>query len=1702
MAKKKTKLKSKKKAQANKKLITVLIAVSVLTLALGGGFWFINVYRGTARNISAGDVLMTEGEYKQARKMYGRAVKKEPSSMEHIAKLQEATLAIVPVTPDEARVLYNDYIATLVHKARYAPLDADVQFALVYEIHKTARLNSEIGYWHQLQRVAETVLDRLPLDHPRRYEAKIYRGLTFLKIKGGSMIDNYDDDGDIRFPGELDLLAALESDPGNPLAWSALAQGRMAVYYRLISDGRVAQAEKNREKAKQTMQDGMDAAGGSLEMAIVYAKEVMLHRARAVDENKIKAGIHSLEVIEAAQKAASEAINKVMASYDPALHHDQMQETIQFLMSSGIDGLELALDIFKLHLELYEDDQTARYFYASVLRQLGRNEDAEKEALLVLEAPQRTVSTRAVQQFVIRPQAANLLFKLAMSEIKTEEDEDTRDQKRLLAKERRDVVLDFVSGDLLHPMILEADGDIALEQRNHSEAANKYEELISRYPHPISKPEVYQKSSISLFESGARGLARERITDAIRIQKNPIFYVLLAEIEMALSDYDAAFMALSTLPSNFIEDNPRLQRMFDNIALQKSGGVVKFNDPMLAPLSSAESLIREGKAEEAIALLNSTMEETEESDWRLFQATALAYDSLDDKTNSILWLDKAIALNPKSSQLEQLRIIILSENPVEALISIIEKSDIPEEEKIPAIAHRLLLFAQSQDANANRWNRTGNEIAAKEAKELGKFALAESLKYQKMAEESGIDTVDFIFTQFATEMTNKNFDLAQTLLERARDIGADPIMLGSNEIQLLFAQAQEAGAIGENSGVKLERAEKMATKLTEDYPYSGTSWRALGTMYELKGNTKEAFAAFEEAYRLAPDNSENIRGHLRTLIKTNAESQSILRVVHRARASFPRDSQLEAMWLGLEQQYGEKSKVLAHRSNEYLIHPENSNNALQLGLFLVNTLPTRELLLRADGSERFSTKAWTRMPTTQRALALQDLKKAWETIVETIIERESAKPLVDLQAAIAYASIERDRGRLEAASAVLDKYISGKIGTDEFASSTIVVAQFLQRVGRSTQAILLLESAREEQSEKMEISAALGALFLNSVNRDYDRAVEELELAAKATGNQLIYSSWVRGLVLSNKFAEAEEALEGYKGTNLSYSKAMLKAFIHRRKGEVLLAQGNSIAAKNELEQYRGFLTKAISEDESNPVPILELCTSLINEFTLTQNKDLLKESLEVIARGSVLNESSEEYAVMRTRVLQADGQLRRAIEDLDVFLAKKPQTDVIRQKLIDAHLDADDLEKAVAVAEAGVAVQPMSAIWHRRLGDLYVRVLDDRAAAAHSYLTAIKIEPTMNSVFILDSITRTDQDLPFQDILKMARGPLSKQHPIVQIIEAKALHGLGQHRDALIAMKSAWNKYQKAIEKGWLSSSSTFPWFANLTIIFRDDPEEGELFATHLVGDDPTSEDLVGMANYWWEIDQEKIDHAITFLDQVIQNPEAKNEGRMRAMMQKGAFLVESRRYNEGEKVFRLLNDENPDSPLILNNLAYVIGVYLNKPEEGLTIAQRAAALGPRNPSVIDTVSKLYELVGSPVKAAETLEFLLQIDPVNANAMARLALLYTEDLDQPERGLLIAKRARSQKPRSPEALDSLGWSYFKTGQVAKGERFLQRSIASGETAAAYLHMAQLVMGKGEYDKALGNLRIAEELSKDQHTLDRINVIKDDIRKTQTAVGQ
>jgi tetratricopeptide (TPR) repeat protein len=409
--------------------------------------------------------------------------------------------------------------------------------------------------------------------------------------------------------------------------------------------------------------------------------------------------------------------------------------------------------------------------------------------------------------------------------------------------------------------------------------------------------------------------------------------------------------------------------------------------------------------------------------------------------------------------------------------------------------------------------------------------------------------------------------------------------------------------------------------------------------------------------------------------------------------------------------------------------------------------------------------------------------------------------------------------------------------------------------------------------------------------------------------------------------------------------------------------------------------------------------------------------------------------------------------------------------------------------------------MWYQHLGDLHLRAKDDRSEAVTAYLSALRKNPSIRMLVQIDAITRTDQPIPDMELLRMAQGPMSKLHPIVKSIEAKALMNLGRSRDALIAMEQSWRLFQRSIENDWIPPSDMGSWYIDLAEMFAENPEEGEGMLRRLAGTDLTSEQMVGLATYYRSVGDDYMDKALGIIDAAIANPSTTANTRTQLFMMRGGYLVELGRFAESEQAFRTLINEQ-SSPLVMNNLAYVIGVYMDEPARGLELAKKAAKLAPRIPAIIDTVATLYERVGDIQKAAETLDFLIQVDPSNSAALSRLSLLYSEALHEPERAIVFAERARSLSARSPEVLDALGWCYYQTGRKAIGEQFLQRSLKYGETLSAYLHMAQVVMQRREYEEALGHLRMAQELAEDPFSLKRVTSLQDDIRNIQASVPE
>ena len=218
----------------------------------------------------------------------------------------------------------------------------------------------------------------------------------------------------------------------------------------------------------------------------------------------------------------------------------------------------------------------------------------------------------------------------------------------------------------------------------------------------------------------------------------------------------------------------------------------------------------------------------------------------------------------------------------------------------------------------------------------------------------------------------------------------------------------------------------------------------------------------------------------------------------------------------------------------------------------------------------------------------------------------------------------------------------------------ISAADFLHKADRTPQAIQILENARDVQSNRFEIDAVLGSLYF--IGGQFSEASDYMELPVRATKNNILHSRYIEALAMSGQFDKATIELEEYNATNSDYAERMLRALIKRVKSEQMLAQGDIDGGKIALQEYRNALRAAIGADNRNPTPYIHLCRSLLNEYRLTQDKQLLEEALLVADEASATGKQSEQFVVVRADVLQADGQLTRSIDHLMRYLAENPQ--------------------------------------------------------------------------------------------------------------------------------------------------------------------------------------------------------------------------------------------------------------------------------------------------------------------------------------------------------------------------------------------------------------------------------------------------------------
>lgn len=171
-------------------------------------------------------------------------------------------------------------------------------------------------------------------------------------------------------------------------------------------------------------------------------------------------------------------------------------------------------------------------------------------------------------------------------------------------------------------------------------------------------------------------------------------------------------------------------------------------------------------------------------------------------------------------------------------------------------------------------------------------------------------------------------------------------------------------------------------------------------------------------------------------------------------------------------------------------------------------------------------------------------------------------------------------------------------------------------------------------------------------------------------------------------------------------------------------------------------------------------------------------------------------------------------------------------------------------------------------------------------------------------------------------------------------------------------------------------------------------------------------------------------------------------------------------------LDPENPETHLLLA----VCRARQERHEDALESVQRALALRPDDPRALFEEGSMLERLGRYDEAEARLRRVLELEPDNALAHNYLGYMLADRGVRLEESLRHIEEALRRDPENGYFVDSLGWVYFRMGDLARAQETLERAVVLASNAEIHAHLAEVYEARGMAERAREHWRLAVEL--------------------------
>ena len=1666
-----------KKRQINTRLLSIIGLSVVILGGVGLGLVYLRIQGSVSRNLAAGDAKVAEGKIEKALRHYGRSLRHEPGNKEAHQKRIAAYQLYVPESRERAQKLYPEYLAVLGQRAHLVPSNDQAAWDALDQWHEAAWNTKQNLFWEGLKRQAEVIGRDKPEGSDLANHSLFMTGIAKMRLGESNFLGDIDETGHVRFPGEAELTRYVELVPNSDVGLAHLAYGRMAVARRLGLQGNTRQEAKNLEMAQETYDRALEVNPEGIATLLAVIRHLYIHEliANVQGREEIKAALDQL------MERLAQAESLVTAKLASVPRH-QVLDLLQFLEMIDLEnGGERSIALMKKWVELHPTDYDLIVRLARAFRDAGLLDESTEYATTVLDAADLPVSLNSYLQFNDRILAAIELFEVN-ADLRDQEDSDQLAQEARAARGR---VVALLDGDENQTIIKIIDGRIAHQNGEHSKAVRAFEEAVALSDNLPA--EVYRLDAESLENIGQPGQAVNRLRRAIETEpRRAGNRLLLASLHIRMRNFQEALGVLQQIPESVRINNPEIARMEEAIQVMPAAGVASspdydsLTDPILKAIARADKLDRDGLTAESVKLLGD-LATTNPDDVRLLMALAMAQARLDRNDEAFKTLDQALVLAPDNKMILDAKLILENPDPVDRIKSMVASRQLTDEDRIATIYAGLTVLADSREAMAEseatdpELAETHLEIAARAREE------AESMADQVEAMvDHNTQAFAIVFERY---LRKGQYDLAEQLVEMARVNDIDQAGGNLAEARFLLNKALAAQKEGnaEEATALFEKSSVAARRATDVAPWRNQTWVTLGQAMRGANNLPEARIAMEAAVERDPSDLETIRLLSALHLAEGGDTSRAVALLGDASRRSPNNKSLRNAWLQVEAAHGSEAVALGNRMRDWKETPDDREAALWYAGLMAAFEPKYTLVLRANGQPSISGREWLAMNSQTQQETLAQLKANWIKTTETIADQLAQYDDETVVQAIQHATLLREIGRRDEMMGRLTGYLDAHRNADDAVDNVIRAGSFLSRADRAWEAQEIMLKYRDIQDpDLLQIDTRL-AFGLHEAGQ-CDKAMQYLESVVASNESFAAQLRMADCLLQLGRLDEAEQLVARLDTQgNDAYQVANLKAGVAHMRGQQAQARGDSAEMAKASKAYRAALERASEIDQTRTAPYAALVTSLVQEYSRTLDRSLLEEALRFADAGMQVGEDDPTLIGSRADVLIAMGQPRQAVLDLEAYLRRHPGDRDMRSSLVDAYDAAGTPERSVALIKQAISREPRDPYWHGMLGDLLIKSDSDRKGATTSYITAWNIEPTRRRLRALTGATLTELDWDYNAAIRAINAHPAEFAGNARLmgLRARAEAGLGLRSRSRESLREARVSYEQLIENGGQPPAELIAWYEDLYALYPRGPlDEPLALVEQATGGTLTLWDTRGISRFYsLRGSPEDLELAIESQKEV-SNQSTGDEQR-RDLQILGGLYLRAKDNQAAAEAFRRVVELAPEDSMALNNYAFLLATVLEDPAKAEPIASKAVMLSPRNPSFVDTMATIQELLGQYEAAVTTRKTMLGLDPNNIDAMLQTAILLTDQLKRPQEAMPYVDKAVSLQPRDPRVLDVAGWAAWNSGLTAQGQDQVSQSIRQRPSANAHLHMGKILAANGDYDEARNQLLQAERLATD-----------------------